>query len=98
MTMDNEARARQVLAAHTKPEAFGILTADEAIAAMLAFHPIDKDAGTGREEIDDSPEIPGDLWSKVTTYNDMHKIAVELGFPSILEALESITPIKAPAE
>lgn len=41
--------------------------------------------------IDYNPEIPGDLPAKVESYNQMHAIALDLGYPSILEALEGLS-------
>jgi len=41
-------------------------------------------------KLDDRPDIPGDPLAKVMSYNDLHDDALQLGYPSILEALEDL--------
>jgi hypothetical protein len=48
------------------------------------------------QSIDPQPEIVGDPLCKIVSYNQCHEEAVELGYPSLTEALEDLERLKAP--
>jgi len=72
---------------HTGHEADAYRSADAILTALQS-------AGMQVVE-DDRPEFKGSAMAKVMSYNEMHEQAVELGYPSMLEALEDLDRLKA---
>lgn len=69
---------------------FAVREAENALRAALAA--MDRAPG-----VDDSrPDFVGSPQAKIEAYNQMHETAVELGYPSILEALEALEDLSQP--
>ena len=46
------------------------------------------------ELVDDRPDFVGDPICKIASYNECHETALELGYPSLTEALEHLSELK----
>lgn len=53
-------------------------------------------ADEGAWVVDPQPEIIGDPLCKIVSYNQAHEVAVEMGYPSLTEALEHLDELRAP--
>lgn len=53
-------------------------------------------AESGEYVVDPQPEIAGAPISKIVSYNQAHEDAVEMGYPSLTEALEHLSELRSP--
>lgn len=66
----------------------------ETLRAALASQPIAPAVAEGVYVVDPQPEIIGDPLCKIVSYNQTHEDAVEMGYPSITEALEHLDELR----
>lgn len=72
-----------------------VSSGDLGVLIGLARHALGHRLASRTDVIDPQPEIAGDPLCKIVAYNQMHETAVELGYPSVTEALEHLDELRS---
>lgn len=89
-----------IRAARLKTARSNVMAALDLTAAIrnLDLSTLSIERGAGELVVDPQPELPGSALCKVMSYNWAHEDAVRMGYPSLTEALEHLSELRALAK